>query len=122
MTKQLLAIRVTAAIIAVAGLVWLTANINTHGEELQRGLAGTVDRHPIAPVVVPQAPAQVPAVQQSNELQFDESSADLELVEMYQCMCGASSDDIRGWVGLWLVTVLVGGLPTAVLVHARTRS
>jgi hypothetical protein len=41
---------------------------------------------------------------------------------MYECMCGPSPlTDIKGWVGLWLVTLFVGALPTAVVIRASKK-
>ena len=42
----------------------------------------------------------------------------LELVEMYACTWGPPVDDISGWVGLWVLTLLIGGVPTALLMRS----
>ena len=105
-------IRITAAVIAACGLSLLVAGINGHGNNVQRGLANGLAQ------VGRSAPSAPEPVRDVRELEFSEAGGGLDLVDMYQCMCGGISGDISGWVGLWLLTLLIGGIPTAVIVRS----
>jgi hypothetical protein len=104
-------IRIAAAVIATCGLSLLVAGVNAHGDNVQRGLANglTQDGRSAPPAPEP--------VREARELEFGQSTG-LDLVEMYQCTWGPTVDDISGWVGLWMLTVVVGGLPTAVVLYS----
>ena len=103
--------RIIAAVIATIGLCVLVAGINAHGDNVQRGFAlGLTQKGPVASS----------AVREAREPEFGEAGAGLDLVDMYQCTCGPlASDDISGWVGVWLLTLLIGGVPTAVLLRSE---
>jgi hypothetical protein len=99
--------RNVAAAIAVAGLCWLVVAVNSLGNDAQRGAA-----------LLLRTPAPVAVVSRSQTTAVGDG---LDLVDMYQCMC-AGNQDISQWVNWWVVAVIVGGLPTAVMVHTRTHS
>lgn len=101
------AIRVVAAVVAAISLSWLVSNVDTHGGHLQLGLQSQLES------------AQQPRPPMPRIQPTDTDAADLDVIHMYECMCpGPLGSDIRGWFGLWLVTVVVGGLPTAVLARS----
>ena len=107
MTRRYSVISIVAAAITVAGLCWLVSNVNTHGDHVQLGVISHLRYTPQTPVT-----ARMP---EPNRLE----TAGLDMIEMYECMCPAPmGTDIRGWWGLWLVTALIGGLPTAVLARS----
>lgn len=100
-------IRIVAAVSAITALAWLVDNVNTHGDEVQRGTHLALSYEPRA-VKTPPASQPTPATD------------GLDLIDMYECMCAAPiGADIKGWVGLWFVTLLVGGIPTAILLRFR---
>ena len=109
-------IRITAAVIATCGLSVLVAGINGHGDNVQRGLANGLAQ------VSRSAPSAPEPVRDSREVEFGEAGGGLDLVDMYQCMCGGVSGDISGWVGVWLLTLLIGGVPTAVILRSNRRA
>src|SRR6185436_10337461 len=102
-------IRIAAAVMAAFGFSLLVAGVNAHGDNVQRGFA--------AFLAAPSAPSAPEPIREVRELEFGESTG-LDLVDMYQCTWGPTLDDISGWVGLWILTVLVGGLPTAVVLYS----
>ena len=109
MRSRLSAPRIAAAIVASIGLAVLVWNIDRHSGHVQQGLISQL-KH--APSKVVDTPVLKPAGLET---------AGLDLIDMYECMCGgAALGDIRGWVGLWLVTVLVGGLPMAILLRSSS--
>src|SRR4026207_374547 len=103
--------RIIAAVIATIGLCVLVAGINAHGDNVQRGFAlGLTQKGPVASS----------AVREAREPEFGEAGGGLDLVDRYRCPGGPlASDDISGWVGVWLLTLLIGGLPTAVLLRSE---
>ena len=108
MTKRRSALRIVSAAIAAAGLWWLVSNVNAHGDHIQRDFRSYYEQRVIAPAALPVI-----------ETRHPEGGGGLDLIHMYECMCGGPiGADIRGWFGLWLVTVLVGGLPTAILARS----
>ena len=104
--------RIVALVIAVCSLAWMVANVNTHGDEVRGGVSSFLK------VQAVQTRAQQSLV---RERESSMAGGGLDLVDMYQCTWGSPGSDIRGWVGLWLVTMLIGGVPTAVFVHAESR-
>ena len=105
-------IRIAAAVIAACGFSLLVAGINAHGDNVERGFAMF-----LAQVGRPAPPAPEPILA-AREFEFGQSTG-LDLVDMYSCNWGPNVDDISGWVGLWMLTVLVGGLPTAVVLRSN---
>jgi hypothetical protein len=106
-------IRIFAATIAVAGLALVVLSVNTHGDRATLGVFAALRAQS-------QALVQARARERARENQWM-AGGGLELVDMFQCMCaGPLGTDIRGWVGLWIVTVVLGGVPTAVLLRNRT--
>jgi hypothetical protein len=99
--------RIAAAVIAACALCLLVFSVNNHGDKAQRGLANAMDQR----VAVPLRTTEL-----STAADYG-SSEGLQLVDMYQCMCGGTPGDISGWIGWWLFTALFGGVPTAVLVR-----
>jgi hypothetical protein len=108
--------RIAAGVIAACGLSVLVAGINEHGDNVQRRLANGLAQ------VSRSAPSAPKPVREARGLEFGEAGAGLDLVDMYQCMCGGISGDISGWVGLWLLTLLIGGVPTAVIVRSNRQA
>jgi hypothetical protein len=112
------AVRIAAAFCAICALAWLVDNVDTHGNQLQTGLANALAHDDLAKpsMVRGRSAGDVPPASDVGV----PPAPGLDLIDMYECMCGPSpATDIKGWVGLWLVTVLIGGLPTAVLIRAR---
>ena len=107
--------RIIAAVIATCGLCVLVAGINAHGDNVQRGFALL-----LAPDIrsAPSTPSAPEPVLEARELEFGQSTG-LDLVDVYQCTWGPTLDDISGWIGLWILTVIVGALPTAVLLRSN---
>jgi hypothetical protein len=103
-------IRIAAAVITLCGLALLVLSLNTHGDHAQAGVASFVRDQ-----------SQGVLEQRARERVSDATGGGgLEVVDMFQCMCATPlGTDIRGWVGLWLVTVMVGGVPTAILLGSR---
>ena len=103
--------RIAAAVIAACGLSLVVVTVNAHGDHTQLGVSSFL-----------RAQSQVVPKQRSGE-SMQEGGGGLELIDMFQCMCGGGiSTDIRGWVGLWMLTVLVGGVPTAVVLRSNRQA
>jgi len=102
-------IRIAAAVIAACGLSLVVVSVNAHGDHTQVGVSSFL-----------RTQSQVVPKQRSSE--WMQEGGGLELVDMYQCMCGGVNGDISGWIGLWLLTLLVGGVPTAVIVRSNRRA
>ena len=101
------AVKSVAAILAAISLNWLVSNVDTHSDHVQLGLQSHLEsaQHP-RPRFPPLETTEIDA-------------AGPDVIHMYECMCaGPVGGDIRGWVGLWIVTAVIGGLPTAVVVRA----
>jgi hypothetical protein len=100
-----IAVKSVAAILAAISLNWLVSNIDTHGDHIQLGLQSQLEsaQHP-----------RPPAPHFETDVIY---AAGLDTIDMV-IVCGPVFTDISGWVGLWLVTVVVGGLPTAVLARS----
>ena len=102
-------IRIVAAVCALCAMAWLVWNVNHHGDELQQGLAANL------------TPPKVTIIAEPVKQVSPAAPAGLDLIDMYECMCSSPSigADISGWVGLWFVTFLIGGIPTAILLRFR---
>jgi hypothetical protein len=104
--------RIAAAVCAVCSLAWLVDNVNTHGNQVQTGLASSLtglgnrlEQRVTQPIA-------------SDPVRPVSPEAGLDLVDMFECTWGAVPPSINGWAGLWLVTAVIGGLPMAVLIRA----
>ena len=107
MTRAIrIAVKSAAAIVIAISLNWLVSNVDTHGDHIQVGLQSLLEsaqqRRPPAPRI------------ETDEI----DAARLDTIDMFIACGPALSTNISGWVGLWLVTVVVGGLPTAVLARS----
>ena len=113
MARQLLDLRVIAAVVAAFSMAWLLSNIDTHSQLIERNMAGTFAG--IQTWVPPPPPTSEPRLPEAPGL---------DVVQIYECLCGYSAAQygVGGWIGLWLVTFLVGGIPTAVLAHSTLQS
>ena len=100
--------RIFCAVLASCALGLLVTSVTVHGDNLYDKFAQAIGQV--------QVHATAPRVTTSPGL---EGGGGLDLVE---CMCGYTSYyGIGGWLGLWVVTVIFGGLPTAVLLRASKR-
>ena len=95
-----------AALVAVCSLLWLVDNVNIHGNHLAAGFEASLKGF-----------AAYPAPVTASSFDTPPNTVGLDLIDMYECSWGPPLPDIGGWVGLWLVTAVVGGLPTAVLIR-----
>jgi hypothetical protein len=100
----LIAVKLVAAIAAAISLNWLVSNVDTHSLHIQLGLQSQLESaHRPRP---PLPRSETPGI-------------DVGGLDIIECMCsGPVGTDIRGWLGLWFVTVLIGGLPAAVLARS----
>jgi hypothetical protein len=102
------AVRIAAAIVATIGLAVLVWNVDRHGDHVQQGLISQLKHTQSEPVATPAVRADGP------------ETTGLDLIDMYECMGCGTLPDIKGWVGPWLVTVMIGGVPTAILLRRNT--
>ena len=91
-------VRIVAAIVMTCSLAWLADNVNTHGNWINSEVDAAFEEFQRTPL------------------------GDPEGLNLIECMCGPPAYGVGGWVGLWLVTVLIGGVPTAVLIRAERRA
>lgn len=98
-------IRIVAAVSALCAMAWLVATVNAHGDAMQQAVSTTMR-------------ASSFRIEPSRN---DHRPAGLELIDMYECMCGPFSNDIelRRWLRLWLVAAIIGGIPTAILLRFK---
>jgi hypothetical protein len=103
--------RLTAvsALVAVWALACLVDNVNTHSDHIQRSFASTIEGFSAESMG---APREWPRDSPPNG-----EKASIDSIEIHHVHAALS--DIRGWLGLWLVAALTGGLPTAVLIRRR---
>ena len=94
--------------IASIGLLVLVATVNTHGNTIQQAVSTTMRTSTFR-------------IEPSRVDRNGHLPAGLELIDIYECMCGPFSNDIelRRWLRLWLVATLIGGLPTAIFLRSR---
>ncbi|MBY0497905.1 MAG: hypothetical protein K2Y23_27160 [Cyanobacteria bacterium] len=102
-------VRIIAAVIAACGLALVMVSVNTHGDRAQRAVLSVIREQS-------ERVKEQRARERAEEVRV--TSGGLNLVDMFECMCGEPlGTDLRGWIGLWLVTVLVGGVPTAIILR-----
>jgi hypothetical protein len=117
MTDQISHERVLAGVVAIVTFVCLVYTVNAHGNEVQFVLENTLVQS------IPLTVAEQVRPQSTSPEGFFEGGG-LDFVDMYQCMCGPSTNDeeFRRWVGWWLVAAMFGGVPIAYLRRSRSTS
>ena len=105
MSEGTAAIRSIAKVLVVWALGWLLLNVNAHSDRITQKATSAL--------VQLQAHVRSASVPRS----VNEGGGGLHLIEMFECMCQPLGSGGGGWVGLWLVTALIGGVPTAVLLR-----
>jgi hypothetical protein len=100
-------LRIIAAVIATIALSVLVDTVNTHGNKISNDVGGSIDQRIATPL------------QTRSPRRLENSHAAPDVIEMVECMCGPPAYGVGGWIGLWFLTVLVGGVPTAVLLRLR---
>ena len=96
--------RVLALVVAVSAFMWLISAVNALGDDATRGAALMLRQPP----------------NQALELDRSEGGGGLELVDMFECMCGSSDEGIKQWFRWWLIAAAFGGVPTAYLRRSRS--
>jgi hypothetical protein len=98
-----------AAVVAGTSLYWLVWNVDRHSEHIRQDLAAHLTHNQLRPVRTVSERIEERAEQDPLEGGFD-------IIDV----CYQPLPDAKGWLGLWFVTALIGGAPTAVLVRSRT--
>ena len=99
-------VRRLSALVVVGALVWLVDNVNAHGNHIAADFDTYLKANSLQ---------AAPVRAQGFDAMPD--TAGFDLIDMYDCGWGPTLPDIGGRVGLWLVTAVVGGIPTAILIR-----